>query len=76
MVFMLSAGTVAVPQIMQSLPGGTNARWFTQVIYSWFFDGGDWNHGAAYAFALLLLCIVFIVLMLRLFKVSLGEIAK
>ncbi len=76
MVFMLSAGTVAVPQVMQSLPGGTNARWFTQVIYSWFFDGGDWNHGAAYAFALLLLCIAFVALMLRIFNVGLGEIAK
>ena len=53
MTFMLAAGTVAVPQIMQSLPGGTGARWFTQVIYSWFFDGGAWNQGPAYAFALL-----------------------
>jgi spermidine/putrescine transport system permease protein len=53
MTFMLAAGTVAVPQLMQALPGGTGARWFTQVIYSWFFDGGDWNRGSAYAFALL-----------------------
>ncbi|TVQ41166.1 MAG: ABC transporter permease [Geminicoccaceae bacterium] len=76
MVFMLAAGTVAVPQIMQSLPGGTNARWFTQVIYSWFFDGGDWNRGAAYAFALLVLCVLFIFLMMRVFKVGLRDIAK
>jgi spermidine/putrescine transport system permease protein len=76
MVFMLAAGTVAVPQIMQSLPGGTGARWFTQVIYSWFFDGGDWNKGAAYAFALLLLCVLFIFLMMRVFKVGLRDIAK
>lgn len=76
MVFMLAAGTVAVPQIMQSLPGGTGSRWFTQVIYSLFFDGGNWNQGAAYAIALLLLCILFIALMMRIFKVNLGDIAK
>ncbi len=76
MVFMLAAGTVAVPQIMQALPGGTGARWFTQVIYSWFFDGGDWNRGAAYAFALLLLCVLFIFLAMRVFKVGLRDIAK
>ena len=76
MVFMLAAGTVAVPQIMQALPGGTGARWFTQIIYSWFFDGGDWNRGAAYAFALLLLCVVFIFMAMRVFKVGLRDIAK
>lgn len=76
MTFMLAAGTVAVPQLMQALPGGTGARWFTQVIYSWFFDGGDWNTGAAYAFALLVLCVLFIFLMMRLFDVGLRDIAK
>lgn len=76
MTFMLAAGTFAVPQIMQSLPGGTNARWFTQVIYSYFFDGGDWNRGSAYAFALLVLCMVFIGAAMRAFKVGLRDIAK
>ncbi len=76
MVFMLSAGTIAVPALLGSLPGGTNARWFTQIIYSWFFDGGDWNRGAAYAFALLALCVAFIVLMMRLFRVGLRDIAR
>ncbi|MCS6781217.1 MAG: ABC transporter permease [Geminicoccaceae bacterium] len=76
MTFMLAAGTFAVPQIMQSLPGGTNARWFTQIIYSYFFDGGDWNRGSAYAFALLLLCILFVVAMMRLFRVGLADVAK
>lgn len=76
MTFMLAAGTVAVPQIMQSLPGGTGARWFTQVIYSWFFDGGSWNQGSAYAFALLLVCVIFIFAMMRLFRVGLRDIAK
>jgi spermidine/putrescine transport system permease protein len=76
MTFMLAAGTIAVPQIMESLPGGTGARWFTQVIYSWFFDGGDWSQGSAYAFALLLTCVLFIFLMMRLFRVGLRDIAK
>lgn len=76
MTFMLAAGTFAVPQIMQSLPGGTNARWFTQIIYSYFFDGGDWNRGAAYAFALLLLCLLFVTVMMRVFRVGLKDIAR
>jgi len=76
MTFMLAAGTVAVPQLMQALPGGTNARWFTQIIYSLFFDGGDWNAGSAYAFALLAACIVFIFAMMRLFKVGIADVAK
>jgi spermidine/putrescine transport system permease protein len=76
MTFMLAAGTVAVPQLMQALPGGTNARWFTQIIYSLFFDGGDWNAGSAYAFALLVACIVFIFVMMRLFKVGIADVAK
>jgi spermidine/putrescine transport system permease protein len=76
MTFMLAAGTVAVPQLLQALPGGTNARWFTQVIYSLFFDGGDWNAGAAYAFALLVSCVVFIFIMMRVFKVGIADVAK
>ncbi len=76
MTFMLAAGTFAVPQIMQSLPGGTNARWFTQVIYSYFFDGGDWNRGSAYAFALLILCIAFIAGTMRLFRIGLRDVAR
>ena len=72
MTFMLSAGTIAVPRLL----GGPRSRWFTEVIYSWFFDGGDWNQGAAYAFALLLLCILFIFLMMRLFRVRLQDVAR
>ena len=72
MVFMLSAGSYAVPALL----GSPGSRWFTQIIYNWFFEGGDWNQGAAYAFILLLLCIGFIVLVMRLFKVGLGDIAR
>lgn len=72
MTFMLAAGSYAVP----SLLGSPGSRWFTQIIYNWFFEGGDWNQGAAYAFLLLVICIGFIALVMRIFKVGLGDIAK
>ncbi|SEP73896.1 spermidine/putrescine transport system permease protein [Faunimonas pinastri] len=72
MTFMLAAGSYAVP----SLLGSPSSRWFTEIIYNWFFEGGNWNLGAAYAFLLLLLCIVFIAVMMRLFRVSLADIAR
>lgn len=72
MVFMLAAGSYAVP----SLLGSPNSRWFTEIIYNWFFEGGNWNQGAAYAFLLLLMCIGFIGVMMRTFKVSLGELTR
>lgn len=72
MTFMLAAGSYAVP----SLLGSPGSRWFTQIIYNWFFEGGDWNQGAAYAFLLLIICIGFIALVMRIFKVGLGDIAK
>jgi spermidine/putrescine transport system permease protein len=72
MTFMLAAGSYAVPALL----GSPQSRWFTQIIYNWFFEGGNWNLGAAYAFILLLLCVAFIVLMMRLFRVGLEDIAK
>jgi len=72
MTFMLAAGSYAVPALL----GSPGSRWFTQIIYNWFFEGGDWNQGAAYAFLLLVICIGFIALVMRIFKVGLGDIAK
>ena len=72
MTFMLAAGSYAVPQIL----GGTSSLWFTQIIYNWFFEGGDWNVGSAYAFVLLIICVVFILTMMRLFKVGLDDISR
>jgi len=72
MVFMLAAGSFAVPQIL----GGVRSVWFTQVIYSWFYDHSNWNMGAAYAMGLLILCILFVLLMMRLFRVRLEDIAR
>lgn len=72
MTFMLAAGSYAVPALL----GSPGSRWFTQIIYNWFFEGGNWNQGAAYAFLLLLICIGFIALVMRVFKVGLGDIAR
>ena len=71
-VFMLSAGSLLVPSIL----GSPQSQWFTEIIQERFFGSQDWNTGAAYAFLLLLLCIVFVLLMMRMFRVSLADIAK
>jgi spermidine/putrescine transport system permease protein len=72
MVFMLSASSLFVPSLLAS----TTSRWFTEIIQQWMFESQDWNTGAAYAFLLLLLCILFVSMMMRAFKVSLADIAK
>ena len=72
MVFMLSAGALAAPQIL----GGPSSLWFTQIIFQWFQTGNNWNRGSAYALILLASTIVFVLLMMKIFKVRLGEIAR
>lgn len=72
MVFMLSAGALAAPQIL----GGPSSLWFTQIIFQWFNTGGNWPRGSAYAVILLASTIVFVLLMMKIFKVKLGEIAR
>ena len=72
MVFMLSAGALAAPQIL----GGPSSLWFTQIIYQSFNQAGNWARGSAYAIILLATCIIFVLLMMRIFKVKLGEIAR
>lgn len=72
MVFMLSAGSILVP----SLLGSTTSRWFTEIIQQWMFESQDWNTGSAYAFLLLLLCTGFVSVVMRLFRVSLSDIAR
>jgi len=72
MVFMFSAGALAAPQFL----GGPHTLWFTSVIYNFFFQAFNWPRGSAYAFILLAVCIALVMLMLRLFKVSLGETTK
>jgi spermidine/putrescine transport system permease protein len=72
MTFMLAAGSYAVPALL----GGPGSRWFTEIIYDWFFEGGNWNQGAAYAFILLILCVAFVLAAMRAFRVGIGEIVK
>ncbi len=72
LVFMLTAGALAAPQIL----GGPSSLWFTQIIAQWFFTGLNWPQGSAYAIVLLLACLIFVLTVMRVFKVSLGEIAK
>ncbi|WP_025898507.1 ABC transporter permease [Sneathiella glossodoripedis] len=72
MVFMLTAGALAAPQIL----GGPSSLWFTQIIYQWFNQGGNWPRGAAFAIVLLVTCVVIVLSMMRLFKVKMGDIGK
>lgn len=71
-VFMLAAGSILVPTLLAS----TTSRWFTEIIQQWMFESQDWNTGSAYAFLLMLLCTVFVTVMMRVFRVSLADIAK
>jgi spermidine/putrescine transport system permease protein len=72
MVFMLSAGALAAPQIL----GGPSSLWFTQLVYQWFNQTGNWTQGSAYAIVLLVTCVVIVLTVMRFFKVSLGDIGK
>ncbi|MCP4157025.1 MAG: ABC transporter permease [bacterium] len=71
MTFMLAAGSIAAPLLL----GSPSSFWFTQLIYT-NFETANWNQGAAYAMVLAGLCLFFIMLMLKLFKVSLKELTK
>jgi len=70
--FMLAAGSYIAP----SLLGSPGSRWFTEIIYNWFFEGGDWNRGAAYALVLLVLCLAVVLATLRIARVNLADVTK
>ncbi|MBO0906147.1 ABC transporter permease [Jiella sonneratiae] len=72
-VFMLSAGVITVPDLVGR---GLHPDWFSQVIYRRFFESGNWNQGSAYSLMLLFSCIVFILMVLGVFRVSIREIAR
>jgi spermidine/putrescine transport system permease protein len=72
MVFMLAAGALAAPQIL----GGPSSLWFTQIIYRTFFESVNWPRGAAYAVILLAVCTALVLLVMRLFRVRLGEVGR
>lgn len=69
--FMLAAGSYIVPELL----GGTRAIWFTKLIYLQF-EAINWNLGSAYGLSLVVLCLVFILLMMAVFRVSLKDIAR
>jgi len=73
MTFMLSAGSIAVPEIVGR---GLHPDWFSQLIYRRFFEADSWNQGSAYSLALLIACIVFIFATMAIFKVGIRDIAK
>jgi spermidine/putrescine transport system permease protein len=70
--FMLAAGSFVVPALL----GAPGSRWFTEIIYNWFFEGGDWNRGAAYALVLLVLCLSVVLVALRVARVNLADVAR
>ncbi len=72
MVFMLTAGALAAPQIL----GGPSSLWFTQIIYQGFNQAGNWARGSAYAIILLISCIVLVLVIMKIFKVRFGEMMK
>jgi len=72
LVFMLCAGALACPLIL----GGPKTLWFTPIVYDRFFQAFNWQQGAAYALILLSACMAFVMLVMRLFRVSLSEIAR
>ena len=72
MVFMLTAGALATPVVLSS----PNTYWFTQLIYQWFNMNDNWSRGSAYSIILLLVSVTFVLLMMRLFKVTIGEVVR
>ncbi|WP_322865074.1 ABC transporter permease [Aquicoccus sp. G2-2] len=72
MVFMLTAGALAAPQIL----GGPSSLWFTQLVYQWFNDSLNWQQGSAYAIVLLIASITIVLVFMRIFKVNMGDIGK
>jgi spermidine/putrescine transport system permease protein len=72
LVFMLTAGALAAPLIL----GGPRSLWFTPIVYDRFYQAFNWPQGSAYSFILLLTCIGFVLAVLRLTKLSLGEITR
>ena len=69
--FMLVAGSYIVPVLL----GGRSSFWFTQAIESQF-SVLNWNGGSAYALVLELICLVFILIMMKAFRVTLRDITR
>ena len=72
LVFMLCTGAVATPMVL----GGPSTLWFTPIVYDRFYELFNWPQGAAYAFLLLMACVIFVLTVLRITGLKLGEIAR
>ena len=72
LVFMLCTGAVATPMVL----GGPSTLWFTPIVYDRFYELFNWPQGAAYAFLLLMACVIFVLTVLRVTGLKLGEIAR
>lgn len=72
LVFMLTAGALAAPLVL----GGPRSLWFTPIVYDRFYQAFNWPQGAAYALILLVTCVIFVLAVLRLGKLNLGEITR
>jgi len=72
MVFMFAVGSILVPVLL----GSPSSRWFTEIIQRTMFESQDWNTASAYAFLLLLVCVAFVTLMMRIFRVQLSDMNK
>jgi spermidine/putrescine transport system permease protein len=69
--FMLVAGSFIVPVLL----GGKSSFWFTQAIESQF-SVLNWNGGSAYSLVLEFVCLVFVLVMMRAFRVTLRDITR
>lgn len=69
--FMLAAGSFIVPVLL----GGRSSFWFTQAIESQF-SVLNWNGGSAYALVLEVICLIFVMIMMKLFRVTLRDITR
>ena len=72
MVFMLTVGALATPVVLSS----PNTMWFPQLIYQWFNMNDNWSRGSAYSIILLIISVIFVLSMMKIFKVKIGEIIK
>ncbi len=69
--FMLVAGSYIVPVLL----GGRSSFWFTQAIESQF-SVLNWNGGSAYALALEVVCLIVILILMKVFRVTLRDITR
>ena len=73
MTFMLAVGSLSVPQFVGP---GLHPDWFSQIVNRSFFESNNWNVGSAQTLLLLIACTAFILLVMRIFRVGIREIAR